>query len=212
MTTEPGPAARPCRADAEAAARLLLLYLGEDLKRAGLEDTPARLVRGLEDLTWGLRAEPPELTQFAVPEADPEQPIVVRGIDFSSLCEHHMLPFWGQADLVYLPLGGQVLGLSKLVRLVAFWAARPQVQERLTHQIAVHLGKAAAAPARIDESNLRAMRERGLDVLVRLRAQHACMRCRGVCSAAETVTVAALGRLRTDPLRTQVDRAIGENR
>lgn len=211
MTTETHPPERPSREQAEAAVRTLIEYLQEDLARAGLHDTPDRVVRGLEDMTWGLRAQPPELRLFEAPEADPGQPVLVRGVEFSSLCEHHLLPFWGIADLAYLPADNQVLGLSKIPRLVHFWAARPQMQERLTHQLARELGKAAIAPRSIVDEPAFVRDE--LNVFVRLRAQHACMLCRGVRSGAETVTIAACGQFRDGSmLREQVDTQLIQNR
>jgi len=211
LTTEKHPTGRPSRAQAEAAARILLEFLNEDLARAGVQGTPERIVRGLEDMTWGLRAKPPELRLFEAPEADPGQPVLVRGIEFASLCEHHLLPFWGIADLAYLPAGGKVLGLSKIPRLVHFWAARPQLQERLTFELARELGKAAVAPRDVGEEP--AFLREHLDVFVRLRAQHACMLCRGVRSGAETVTVAACGQFRDGSmLREQVDTQLIQTR
>lgn len=211
MTTETKPQGRPSREQAEAAIRILIEFLHENPERAGVRDTPGRVVRGLEDMTWGLRAKPPELCLFESPEADPGQPVLMRGVEFSSLCEHHLLPFWGVADLAYLPEDGKVIGLSKIPRLVHFWAARPQLQERLTFELARELGKAAIAPKEIGDSPAFIREE--LNVFVRLRAQHACMLCRGVRSSAETITVAAFGQFRDGSmLREQVDTQLIQTR
>jgi len=218
LHSEPEPGTRlgpPGRLDAERAVWTLLSYIGEDPRRAGLRDTPARVVRSLEDMTRGLR-EPHELklTLFGLVEADPHEPVIVRGIEFSSLCEHHLLPFVGKADLAYLPVNRHVLGLSKLARLVQHHAARPQVQERLTAQIAADLGRAAAGlplgPPKAKPARLAAHQQPVLHSFARLVAKHGCMHCRGVRTSAKTITTIGTGKLaQGETLRGYVERQLG---
>lgn len=164
-----------------AAITELLEYLGEDPTRDGLLDTPRRVCRSLAELTAGYHEDPAAVLgpAFDVPH---DAMVVVRGIRFTSLCEHHMLPFVGTADIGYLP-GGRLLGLSKLARLLNVYARRLQVQERLTLQVAEALMEHGQA--------------KGVGVIV--RAVHSCMGCRGVRQPdAETVTSALLGAVRED--------------
>ncbi len=146
----------------ERAVRELLIAVGEDPDREGLRDTPARVARTYRELLSGLHADPHEcLKQFFTETYD--EVVVVRDISFCSLCEHHLLPFMGQAHIGYLP-SGRVIGLSKLARLVEVISRRPQVQERLTEQIADLL---------VEELDVR-----GVAVIV--EATHTCMTIRGV--------------------------------
>ena len=166
---------------AERAVRLLLSAIGEDPRRDGLAGTPARVVKALFEMTSGYGMDIASLfrAQFAGPT---DEIVAVRGIRFSSLCEHHLLPFTGTAAVAYLP-GQKVLGLSKLARVVQAFARRLQIQERLTTQIAgaiMEHGQAQAAACI-------------------LKAKHSCMGCRGVGQPeAEMVTSALLGPFRTD--------------
>lgn len=167
----------------DAVVRLLEL-VGEDPNRPGLVDTPGRVVRALAEMTEGYRMDPAVILERVFDEPSSDEMVVVDGIDFTSLCEHHLLPFAGTAVVGYVPQGGKVVGLSKIPRLVECFARRLQVQERLTRQIAdamdTHL-----APA-------------GVGVV--LRAKHSCMGCRGVRKpAASMVTSATLGLFRDDP-------------
>lgn len=166
---------------AETAVRDLLVSLGEDPDRDGLVDTPARVVRALRELTMGSYEDPADIlsTTFAV---DCDELVVVRDIPFASLCEHHLLPFTGTATVGYLP-GERVVGLSKIARLVACFARRLQVQERMTVEIA--------------EAMLTNLNPRGVGVVV--EARHSCMSVRGVRSSGSMVTSSLLGRLRTNP-------------
>jgi GTP cyclohydrolase IA len=168
---------------AEDAARELLLALGEDPERDGLRDTPRRVAKAYAEL---LDPQPFNPTTFPNDE-DYDELVVVRGIPFHSLCEHHMLPFHGFAHLAYLP-GDNIIGLSKLGRVVDMFARRLQVQERLTNQIAVWL-----------EEHLE---PKGVGVM--LEAEHLCMSLRGVQKPGTlTVTSALRGLVRDDPRTRQ---------
>jgi GTP cyclohydrolase I len=166
--------------EAEDAVRTLLSSLGERVEREGLKDTPARVVRALREMTSGYEVDPREVLSRTFAE-ECDEVVVVRDIAFTSLCEHHVLPFTGTADVGYLP--GKVVGLSKIARLVDCFARRLQIQERLTRQIAVALMEHLGA--------------RGAGVI--LRAHHACMGCRGVLKPrTEMVTSCMLGVFRDD--------------
>lgn len=172
----------------ERAVRELLLGIGEDPDRDGLRATPQRVARSLAELTVGLRqrAEDVLATSF---DAGHNELVVVRDIDVASLCEHHLLPFTGKAHVGYIPAAdGRITGLSKLARLVEVYARRPQVQERLTTQVA--------------EALVRVLRPRG--VLVVVECEHLCMTMRGVAKAgATTVTSAVRGALRDPATRAE---------
>ena len=164
------------RQQAEAAVRTLLLYIGENPDRNGLIDTPKRVVKAFEEMTSGLHAEP-SLVLGTVFDESSTSPVIVRDIKFTSLCEHHLLPFSGSALVAYQP-NGKVIGLSKIPRLVQLLAKRPQVQERLTNQIA--------------ETLLNNLMPLGVGVII--KARHSCMACRGVRQLdAEMITSALVG-------------------
>jgi GTP cyclohydrolase I len=131
MSDEPG-------VSLEAAVRTLLAEIGEDPSRDGLVRTPERVRRMYAELTDGYRTDPDELLNGATFDVDYDEMVVVRDIEFFSLCEHHLLPFYGRAHVGYLPRG-RVIGLSKIPRIVDMYAHRLQVQERLTMQVADHL-------------------------------------------------------------------------
>ena len=165
----------------ESAVAQLLGFLGEDVKRDGLRDTPARVVKALREMTDGYNHSPIEILGRTFDETSDEM-IIVRGIEFTSLCEHHLLPFIGTANVGYLPTD-RVVGLSKIPRLVLCFARRFQIQERMTRQIAEAIDSALAP--------------RG--VAVTITARHLCMGCRGVKQpAAEMITSAMLGAFRAD--------------
>ncbi len=165
-------------AAAEHAAAEFLTALGMELDGDSLRETPARMVRSYAEL---FDSEPLRLTTFHNDEGYDEL-VLVRGIPFRTVCEHHMLPFFGVAHVGYLP-GERIVGLSKLARVVQYWAARPQTQERLTKQVANFL------TARLNP--------RGAGVV--LEAEHTCMTLRGVrARGSTTVTSALLGTLRDD--------------
>jgi GTP cyclohydrolase I len=168
---------RETRPDARQAVSQLLRALGEDPAREGLRRTPERVARALEFLTSGVRASPADVLNGAIFKESYRGVVLVRDIEFYSLCEHHLLPFHGRAHLAYLP-NGRVIGLSKLPRLLDVHARRLQVQERLTDDVA----------RAIDE----AIRPRGVAVVI--EASHFCMMMRGVeKQESRTVTSAFLG-------------------
>lgn len=180
---EPIPHARPVdEAAATVAVRDLLAALGADPRREGLRDTPPRVARTFAEL---LTPQPFRPTTFPN-DAGYDELVVVGGIRFTSLCEHHLLPFRGVAAVGYLP-GERINGLSKLARLVEAFARGLQVQERLTAQVADWL-RDHLAP-------------RGAGVIV--EAEHLCMSLRGVRADARTVTSALYGQLRDDPATRQ---------
>jgi GTP cyclohydrolase I len=143
--------------------RQLLAELGEDPSREGLLDTPKRVEKSLRFLTSGYAADVDEVLNNALFTVDYNEMVIVKDIDFYSLCEHHMLPFFGKCHVAYIPQG-RVLGLSKIPRLVEIFARRLQVQERLTNQIAETLHE----------------KVRPLGVAVVMEASHLCMSMRGV--------------------------------
>jgi len=169
-------------AELEDTVRRQLEWIGEDPMRPGLQATPARVLRALGELTSGYKENPGALLAVQFPEDGVDQMIVVRGVRFSSLCEHHMLPFTGTATVGYVPQPGRVVGLSKLARLVLCFARRLQVQERLTQQITAAL-----------DTHLGAL---GAGCVV--RARHSCMAIRGVRANGEMVTSSLTGVLRVD--------------
>ena len=164
------------------AVRQLLEHIGEDPTRDGLLDTPKRVAKALLELTNGYQLDPADIlaTTFDV---SCDEMIVVRKVPFSSLCEHHMLPFHGHASVAYVPApGGRVVGLSKLARLVDCYARRLQVQERLTSQIADAI-----------DHHLQPL---GVGVVI--TASHTCMSMRGIGKAGEMVTSKLIGALRDE--------------
>jgi GTP cyclohydrolase IA len=166
----------------ESATRDLLLGVGEDPTRDGLVDTPIRVRKSLELLTEGYRLDPRDVVGEAQFEVEYDEMVLVRDIEVYSLCEHHLLPFFGKAHVGYLPQG-RVVGLSKIPRLVDVFARRLQVQERLTRQIAECIQE-VLDPA-------------GVGVVV--EASHLCMMMRGVEKQQSTTrTSTLLGRLRDD--------------
>ena len=166
----------------ESATRDLLVGVGEDPTRDGLIDTPTRVRKSLEALTEGYRLDPREVVGEAMFEVEYDELVLVRDIEVYSLCEHHLLPFFGKAHVGYLPRG-RVVGLSKIPRLVDVFARRLQVQERLTRQIAECIQE-ILDPA-------------GVGVVI--EASHFCMMMRGVEKQHSTTrTSTLLGQLRED--------------
>jgi GTP cyclohydrolase IA len=157
-----------------AAVREILLAIGENPDREGLKETPNRVARMYAELTAGLRCEPAEhLRTFFTENYD--EMVVLRDVPFHSLCEHHLLPFEGRVHIAYLP-DGKVVGLSKLARVVDAFAFRPQLQERLTVQIADLL---------MEKLNAKG-------VVVVIEAVHSCMTCRGVKKPGSVMVTSAL--------------------
>ena len=165
----------------EKAVREILIAIGEDPDRDGLARTPARVARAYAELFAGLRVDPAKVLTTTF-EADHEEFVLVRDIEVMSMCEHHLLPFKGVAHVGYIPgTHGRITGLSKLARLVEVYARRPQVQERMTSQIADALADV--------------LKPRG--VLVVIEAEHLCMAMRGVRKpGSRTVTSAVRGIFR----------------
>ena len=171
------------QARAEAAVRELLYAIGEDPEREGLHETPARVARAYAELTQGLRQSPQDVLTTTF-DLGHEEMVLVRDIELWSMCEHHLVPFTGVAHVGYIPAEtGRITGLSKLARLVDVYAKRPQVQERLTTQVA--------------DSLMEILEARG--VIVVIEAEHLCMTMRGVKKAgARTITSAVRGSFRTN--------------
>ena len=163
----------------ERAVREILIAVGEDPEREGLVETPARVARAYAETFAGLREDAgTHLARTFEHEASGDDVVMLRDIEFASLCEHHLAPFLGRAHVAYLPSGGRVTGLSKLARTVDVFARRPQLQERLTAQIA--------------DALVEHLRPRGVAVLV--EGEHMCMRVRGAKKAdAKMVTTAMRG-------------------
>jgi GTP cyclohydrolase IA len=173
----------------ERAVREILLAIGEDPDRDGLAETPARVARAYAEQFSGLSQRPEDVLS-TVFDADYDELILVRDIEVYSTCEHHLAPFFGFAHVGYIPNEkGQITGLSKLARLVDVYARRPQVQERMTSQIA--------------DALMTVLEPRG--VLVVIEAEHLCMSMRGVRKpGAKTVTSAVRGSMR-DSDRTRAE-------
>ncbi|HET9859201.1 MAG TPA: GTP cyclohydrolase I FolE, partial [Nocardioidaceae bacterium] len=167
-------------ARAEAAVRELLIAVGEDPDREGLLDTPARVARAYQELLVGMRQRPEDVLTTTF-DLGHDELILVKDIELWSMCEHHLVPFTGVAHIGYIPNeNGRITGLSKLARLVDVYARRPQVQERLTTQVA--------------DSLMEILEARG--VIVVMEAEHLCMTMRGVRKAgSRTVTSAVRGVL-----------------
>ncbi|MDO5076868.1 GTP cyclohydrolase I FolE [Corynebacterium sp.] len=164
------------QARAEAAVRELLFAVGEDPDREGLKETPARVARAYAEMFAGLRCDPAEVLHKTFSENHQEL-VLVRDIPIYSTCEHHLVPFYGKAHIGYIPgPSGQVTGLSKLARLVDLFAKRPQVQERLTSQV---------ADALVDKLGAQA-------VIVVIECEHLCMAMRGIRKPGTTTTTSAV--------------------
>jgi GTP cyclohydrolase I len=166
-----------CTGDIECAVRDILVAIGEDPEREGLLRTPGRIARMYEELTAGYHVDPERLINDAIFDVKYDEMVIVRDVDFYSMCEHHMLPFLGRAHVAYIP-DGKVIGLSKIPRIVEMFARRLQVQERMTQQIAGFLAETLHP----------------LGVAVVCEGLHMCAAMRGVKKAnARMVTSAMLG-------------------
>ena len=172
----------------EAAVRELLLAIGEDPDRDGLRQTPARVARAYAEMFEGLRQEPRDVLTTSF-ELEHDELVLVKDIEVFSVCEHHLVPFHGVAHVGYIPSSdGRITGLSKIARLVDLYARRPQVQERLTTQVADAMTDVVGA--------------RGVVVVV--DCEHLCMSMRGVRKAgSRTVTSAVRGQLRNPATRAE---------
>jgi GTP cyclohydrolase I len=182
------PTHRVDLARAEAAVRELLIAVGEDPDREGLVDTPARVARTYREMFSGLHQTPEDVLAktFSI---DHDEMILIRDIEVFSTCEHHLVPFHGVAHVGYIPAAdGRVTGLSKLARLVDVFAKRPQIQERLTTQVA--------------DALVKHLRVRGVIVVV--EAEHLCMSMRGIRKpGSRTITSAVRGQLRDPATRAE---------
>jgi len=166
----------------EEAVRELLLSVGEDPAREGLVETPDRVARMYDELLSGYRVNPDELINGALFDETYDDMIIVRDIEYYSLCEHHLIPFFGRAHVAYIPKG-RIIGLSKIPRVVDMFARRLQVQEKMTRQIADYL--------------MTVLRPQGVAVVV--EGAHLCAMMRGVSKAnARMTTSAMLGNFRKD--------------
>lgn len=167
----------------EQAVYQLLHNIGEDPERQGLQGTPDRVARMYEELTAGYHIDPVKLINDALFDVDYSEMVVVKDIDFYSLCEHHLLPFFGRAHVAYIPTD-RVIGLSKIPRIVEMFARRLQVQERMTQQIANFIDEVLEP----------------LGVAVVVEGSHMCSMMRGIKKAnASMVTSAVLGTFKSDP-------------
>lgn len=165
-----------------AAVREILSAIGEDPDREGLVDTPKRVASMYADIFGGLQEDPRQHLRF-FSEPGTEEMVIVRDIPLYSMCEHHLIPFMGVAHIAYIPADGKVIGLSKLARIVHCFARRPQLQERLTAQVADFLEKELTP----------------LGIAVVIEAEHLCMTMRGARAAgSKTQTSALRGRMRSD--------------
>jgi GTP cyclohydrolase I len=166
----------------EKAVKEILVALGEDVNREGLKETPKRVAELYADLFSGLNTDPAkELTLFQ--QGEHEEMVMLKDIPFYSICEHHLVPFVGKAHVVYIPTKGKITGLSKLIRVVEGYAKRPQVQERLTSEVADCL--------------MAKLKPQG--VLVVIEAEHLCMSMRGVKKpGTKAVTSAVRGVFQND--------------
>ena len=172
---EPGWQQKIDFAAIEAATSQLLKAVGEDVKREGLQKTPRRVAQMYAELCSGYRADPISIINDAIFEVKYDEMVLVRDIEFYSLCEHHMLPFMGRAHVAYIP-NGKVLGLSKIPRIVDMYARRLQVQERMTRQIADLLRDT--------------LKPQGVAVVV--EAMHLCSMMRGVKKHDARMTTSAM--------------------
>lgn len=175
------------KAEVEAAVKRLLMAIGEDPQREGLRDTPRRVAEMYEEIFGGISADPRvQLKVFSTKNQD--EMILVRDVPFYSICEHHLLPFFGVVHVAYIPDEDRVTGFSNLVRVVEAMAQRPQLQERLTTEVADIL--------------MEVLRPKG--VLVVIEAEHMCMTMRGVKKPGSVTTTSAMrGVLRKEATRAE---------
>ncbi len=166
----------------ENAVKEILIAVGENPDREGLQETPRRVANMYAEMFAGLEESPKQHLKFFEENSNDEM-VIVRDIPFSSMCEHHLLPFVGKAHIAYIPNENKIIGLSKFARIVDNFAKRPQVQERLTHDIADFLNEE--------------LKPKGVAVI--LEAEHMCMSIRGAkASGSKTQTSALRGLMKTD--------------
>lgn len=169
----------------EKAVELILEAIGEDQGREGLKETPKRVAEMYQEIFKGLNEDPRQWLEKNFVSDEHDEIVLIKDISFYSMCEHHLLPFYGKAHLAYLPAGGKLVGLSKLVRVIETLAQRPQLQERLTTQVA--------------DVVMEMLAPKGVVIVV--EAEHLCMSIRGIKKpGAVTVTSAVRGLFRKNPL------------
>jgi GTP cyclohydrolase I len=180
----------------ENAIREIIIAIGEDPDRDGLQDTPARVARAYKEMFSGLYERPEEVLATTF-DLNHNELVIVKNIDIFSVCEHHLLPFVGKASVGYIPNNnGQITGLSKLARLIDVYAKRPQVQERLTSQVA--------------DALMRILKPQG--VIVVIECEHFCMSMRGVSKpGSKTTTSVVRGNLQEPALRHEALTLISHN-
>ena len=180
----------------ENAIREIIIAIGEDPDRDGLQDTPARVARAYKEMFSGLYQRPDEVLATTF-DLNHNELVIVKNIDIFSVCEHHLLPFVGKASVGYIPNNnGQITGLSKLARLIDVYAKRPQVQERLTSQVA--------------DALMRILKPQG--VIVVIECEHFCMSMRGVSKpGSKTTTSVVRGNLQDPALRHEALTLISYN-
>ena len=180
----------------ENAIREIIIAIGEDPDRDGLQDTPARVARAYKEMFSGLYKRPEEVLATTF-DLNHNELVIVKNIDIFSVCEHHLLPFVGKASVGYIPNNnGQITGLSKLARLIDVYAKRPQVQERLTSQVA--------------DALMRILKPQG--VIVVIECEHFCMSMRGVSKpGSKTTTSVVRGNLQDPALRHEALTLIAHN-
>ena len=165
------------------AIREIILAIGENPEREGLKETPDRIVRFYEEMFSGLKVNPEQFLEKTFKDDAHEELVLVKDIPFYSICEHHLVPFFGKAHVGYIPGKGKIIGLSKLARVVDCLAKRPQLQERLTSSIADIIYKKLEA----------------LGVIVIIEAEHLCMTMRGIkCPGSSTITSAIRGAFQSN--------------
>jgi GTP cyclohydrolase IA len=163
------------KARIEKAVREILLAIGENPKREGLKDTPKRVAKMYEEVFSGIQSDPEDLVTVFTTEGHNEM-VILRDIPFYSMCEHHLLPFYGKAHVAYIPQKDRLSGLSKLARVVEAVSRRPQLQERITTQVA--------------DTLMKVLKPQG--VLVIVEAEHLCMTMRGVKKPGSSMTTSAV--------------------
>ena len=163
----------------EKAVREILLAVGEDPEREGLQETPNRVARMYAEIFSGLKSDPKQHLKIFHEEGEHDELVFVRDIPLYSVCEHHLLPFIGKCHIAYIPRDGKIIGLSKFARIVDCFARRPQVQERLTQQILI------ALQTLLGTNN----------VAVSIDAVHYCVKARGIRDATSATTTTSLGGL-----------------
>lgn len=173
----------------EAAVKELLLAVGEDPERQGLLETPGRVARMYAEIFSGLTMDPDQYLKMFNEPGKHDELVLVKDIPLYSVCEHHLLPFIGRAHIAYIPIKGRIIGLSKFSRIVDCFARRPQVQERLTAQIADYL---------FDKL-------KPLGVAVFIEAEHLCMTMRGARAAGATTHTSALRGCMQSDARTRAE-------